>query len=235
VITGPAGNIAAHDLYGPCCRVNVFVQNALPFTGGQEARSFPMVTSLDRDGTVSQLKAALEQSVQAALQTQVHPDETLVQPVACTSQITTDHAVGEEATQVRVTVNESCTGQVYSTQAVHDRMVQVVMQVADRQLGAGYTLSGEIKERVEQSQGKDQKQGTALLHLSGEGIWTYQFTQGQLQSIAALVAGKHKTEATQQVLQLAGVKSVSMHVDGQDEMVLPSDPHNIHLLVVYGG
>jgi hypothetical protein len=36
VSTGPAGNIAAHDLYGPCCRVNVFVQNALyGGTGGE--------------------------------------------------------------------------------------------------------------------------------------------------------------------------------------------------------
>ena len=64
--SGPAGNIKAGDIYGPCCRVNVFAANSA-FRGGQDARSFPMVTQQDMDGAVTTLKASLTQSVQAAL------------------------------------------------------------------------------------------------------------------------------------------------------------------------
>ena len=43
VNVGPQGNIAANDMYGKCCRDNVFVSNG-PFRGGQNARSYQMVT-----------------------------------------------------------------------------------------------------------------------------------------------------------------------------------------------
>ena len=43
---GPAGNISAGEIYGPCCRLNVSAANG-PFSGGQDARSYPMVTAQD--------------------------------------------------------------------------------------------------------------------------------------------------------------------------------------------
>src|SRR5579883_3246322 len=39
VVTGPAGNIVARDVYGPCCRLNVFAVSG-PFHGGENARSY---------------------------------------------------------------------------------------------------------------------------------------------------------------------------------------------------
>jgi hypothetical protein len=55
---GPAGNIRANDLYGACCRADVFAQNSAAFHGGQNARDFPMVTSQDLGETVNTLKAS---------------------------------------------------------------------------------------------------------------------------------------------------------------------------------
>ncbi len=97
VDVGPQGNIAANDLYGKCCRDAVFVSNS-PFRGGQDARSYQMVTQQDINGVASALKMSLDQSVQAALSQQVQPNETLVTPVPCSSSVTPDHKAGSEAT-----------------------------------------------------------------------------------------------------------------------------------------
>ena len=69
VNAGPQGNIAANDLYGKCCRDDVFVSNG-PFRGGQDARSYQMVTQQDINSTASSLKTSLDQSAQAALSQQ---------------------------------------------------------------------------------------------------------------------------------------------------------------------
>jgi hypothetical protein len=106
---GPAGNIAAHDFYGPCCRENVFVQNQQAFHGGADARSYPMVRAEDINRAAASLKAKLAQSIQAALEAQVQAEETLLPPF-CTPSVTSDHEAGQEATQVTVTVTESCHG-----------------------------------------------------------------------------------------------------------------------------
>jgi hypothetical protein len=76
---GPAGNITSHDIYGPCCHLNVFVANGT-FRGGQDARTYPVATEQDISTVATSLKASLDQSVQTALQTQVHSDETLITP-----------------------------------------------------------------------------------------------------------------------------------------------------------
>jgi hypothetical protein len=62
--TGPAGNIKANDLYGLCCRANVFVSNAA-FHGGQNARTFPQVTAGDLANASATLTTSLSQSMQA--------------------------------------------------------------------------------------------------------------------------------------------------------------------------
>ncbi|HEX6478208.1 MAG TPA: baseplate J/gp47 family protein [Ktedonobacteraceae bacterium] len=123
---GPAGNIQAGDIYGPCCRLNVFAQNSRAFRGGQDARSFPMVTKADINGVAASLKVSLMQSVEASFQAQVRNDETLLMP-RCTPAITATHAIGEEATSLGVTVDDTCTGEAYNTQRLHDLIAQLVL------------------------------------------------------------------------------------------------------------
>ncbi len=67
---GPGGNIRAGDIYGPCCRLNVFATNGA-FHGGQDARTYPIVTAQDIKGTATSLENDLEKSIEADLQTQV--------------------------------------------------------------------------------------------------------------------------------------------------------------------
>ncbi len=218
-ITGPQGNIRRGDLYGACCRLNVFVTNGA-FHGGQNARTYQSVTQQDIKSVVSNMKTSLEQSVQAALQTQIQATETLLTPLSCTSNVTLDHQPGEEATQVRVTINETCTGMTYNTQAVTTLTTQKATQDAEKRLGRGYTTTG-----VRITQAHPTNHG---LEITGVSLWAYPFTQEQQSSVKAMIAGMSKDRATATVLRMAGVQSVS--ITFKNATTVPSDAQQIHVL-----
>ena len=230
---GPAGNISADDIYGVCCRADVFARNETPFTGGQNARAFPMVTRQDIDGAVSTPTTDLAHSVQAAFQSQLAPDETLVTPVPCALQVMADHAVGEEETQVTVTLGEQCTATAYQSRAMQALIRQVMTREASHQLGEDYALEGEIEVRVIASQVKHQRQETIILQVRGKGTWVYQFTRAQLLRFGALIAGASKAQAAQTLLQQPGVRTIAISVAGGDSITLPTDPKGIHMVVLY--
>src|SRR6266567_2964732 len=75
LIVGPEGNLPASAVSMPCCRENVYVQNSSAFSGGQLARTFQSVTKHDVAAATALLTTSLQQSVQAAMQPQVHPSE----------------------------------------------------------------------------------------------------------------------------------------------------------------
>lgn len=225
VNVGPGGNIAAGDIYGKCCRDDVFVSSG-PFRGGQNARSYQMVTQQNINSAVTGIKASLAQSVQAALSQQVQPNETLVTPVPCTSTVTSDHKAGEEASHAQVTVSENCTGEVYDTRALHDLLVQTMTQQATGQLGIGYGLVGDIQVSVTKAT-LNPHQGTATLQVKVISTWTYQFSQAQQQQIKLAIRGKSKDEATTLLLHLPEVQTVSIST-GNGEAI-PTDVQRIHL------
>jgi hypothetical protein len=230
---GPAGNIRAGDIYGPCCRLNVFAENSRAFRGGQDARSFPMVTQADINGVVASLKANLMQSVEAAFQAQVRNDETLLMP-KCTPTITATHAIGEEATSLGVTVDETCTGEAYNTQRLHDLIAQLVTAEAVRSLGAGYSLTGRILASVVESSLKEQRKGAISLQVKGAGIWTYQFSETALEHLAWRIAGKSPKEARKILLGIPGVQSVGIQMSGGSGATLPGNPARIRVEQLVG-
>jgi hypothetical protein len=225
VNAGPGGNIAAGDIYGKCCRDDVFVSSG-PFRCGQNARSYQMVTQQNINSAVSGIKASLDQSVQVALSQQVQPNETLVTPVPCTSTVTSDHKAGEEASHVQVTVSENCTGEVYDTQSLHDLLVQAMTQQTTGQLGIGYGLVGDIQASVTKAT-LNPHQGTVTLQVKVIGTWTYQFSQAQQQQIKLAIRGKSKQEAATLLLHLPGVQTVSISTGNGD--AIPMDVQRIHL------
>jgi hypothetical protein len=231
VQVGPAGNIRAGDIYGPCCRLNVSAVNS-PFTGGQNARTYPMVTRNDVDGTVSTLTANLAQSVQAAFATQVRPDETLITPVPCVPHMSTNHHIGDEATQVTVLVQETCTGETYETQSMQTQVTQAVTAIAMQRLGANYTQEGEVQATVLHVTSTTGPHGGVLLQVKGTGVWAYRFTDAQLHTLAVRMTSKSRVQATSLLLDTPGVSQVVMNVSG-GTTTLPTDPARIHLLVLY--
>jgi hypothetical protein len=226
-MTGPGGNMAAGDIYGPCCRVNVSAVNSA-FVGGQNARTYQTVTQQDINTVASHLKASLDQSVQAALQTQVHDGETLVTPLPCRQKVQPDHQPGEEANQVHILLSEMCTGEAYSTVALHTLALQQLTQEAAQRQGDGYHLTGDIQTSILQTIPKGH--GTVALQIRSAGTWVYQFTPEQLSHLKAIVAGKSKAQATSALLQVPGVQSVSVSL--KNGSTLPTDRGHIQLALL---
>jgi hypothetical protein len=233
VVAGPAGNISAGAIYGPCCRLNVSVASG-PFRGGQDARSYPLVTAQDVNGATATLQTSLQASVQAALQAQLHPNETLLPPI-CTPQVTSDHPVGDEARQITVTLTQICRGETYQTQALHTLITQMVTAQANKSLGTkGYQLSGDVESQVTPSHlvHGEQQHGGVTIEVRGSGTWSYQFDEAYLHSIATRLAGQSRQQATELLLHLPGVSQVAMTISGTETTSLPPDPARIHLVVL---
>ncbi|HLI09118.1 MAG TPA: baseplate J/gp47 family protein [Ktedonobacteraceae bacterium] len=228
VNAGPQGNIAAGEIYGKCCRDDVFVSNG-PFRGGQNARSYQMVTQQDIDSVVLTLKTSLDQRVQAALSQQVQPNETLVTPVPCSSRVAPDHQAGNEATQVSVMVSETCTGEVYTTSALHALLMQVVSQQAAKRLGKSYSLVGDLQTSITQA-AINTRQGTANLQVKTISTWVYRFSQAQQQQLKLTIRGKSKSEATALLLHTPGVQTVSLSI--KNGTIIPTDIQQIHLVFI---
>ncbi len=223
LITGPAGDIAGGDIYGPCCRLNVSAVNG-PFSGGTLARDYQTVAVQDINTVASSLTKGVIQSVQAALQTQVHADETLITPLACQQHITPDHQPGEEARQVQITVSETCTGMTYNTHAYQSRLTQIINQRA----GDGYFPLGEIQSSI--TQAIVQNAHRTQLHVSIAQDYTYQVSQQQQQQLKTLIAGKGKAQAISILLHVPGIQSVSV-----SSATIPTDREHIRVIVVYVG
>jgi hypothetical protein len=227
---GPQGNIAAGDIYGACCRANVFVSNG-PFTGGQNAKRYPMVTQSDLDHASTTLQASMSHSINATFQAQVQPGEAAVPPT-CQMKTVTDHRVGEEATQVNMTVTATCQDMAYQTQATEAQVTHDLKAQARAELGDGYAMTGDPHITVMQSR----SQGTTLtLQAKGQASFAYQF-QGRLQVLKQQIAGKSKQDAIAFLTQQPGVSAVSLDIStplGTSTATIPQDVNAIHITVLY--
>ena len=223
-LPGTGGNVRAGDVYGACCRVNVSAVNGA-FTGGQDARTYQTVTPQDINGITTSVTASLEQSVQAAFQTQVQPTETLVTPLDCTQKVTPDHQPGEEATQVHITIDETCKGATYTPQALIDLTAQKAAQDAQHRLGAGYISTG-VQNSI--AKANPQAHGTIELQIQSVSTWAYQYGAEQEQHIRAMIAGMRQDDAKTTLLHLAAVQSVSIVLS--NGATIPTNTKNIHFI-----
>lgn len=176
MITGPKGNIGSGNIYGPCCLFNISAVNGA-FTGGQQEQDYQTVSPHDIATVTAMLKKSILQSEQAAVQTQVHSDETLITPLPCQQTITPDHQPGQKATHVSITVSEACTGVAYNTQAYQSLITQLINQEARQKLGDVYTLFGQIQGTITQVTYQKDNQLELQVHISG--AYAYHFNQRQ--------------------------------------------------------
>jgi len=231
VNTGPSGNIAAHDLYGACCREGVYMQNATAFRGGQNARTYPMVSSQDVAKVEGALHPQLVQSMKAAFLTDLAGGESFVTPFACREDVEGSAGIGEEATSLTLMLTDTCAGVAYHTAELATLVSQQLMTHAQRQLGNGYALMGSITPLILNAIPAPGKPNTQLLTVKGTGTWAYQFSEAQIEQMARAVAGKSAAQATSILLHVPGVSQVELGTSG----TLPADPARIHVLVVEQG
>lgn len=228
--TGPQGNIGARDLYGPCCREGVLVENA-PFSGGQAARTYPVVTAQDLHGAATALTTHLTEQLLATLHTQASSQETLVTPLTCTSLVSSDHQAGEEAHQVPVTVRLTCTSVAYDTRTLQEALGQALTWEASRQLGTGASLLGEMQTSVTWVQ--DPRDHRITLAVQASGMWAAWGSEFSLAQIKRLIAGLSKAAAMKVLAHLPGVQQVTISLAG-GATTLPTDQEQIHLVLLAG-
>src|SRR5205085_3765736 len=108
-----------------------------------------------------------------------------------------NHKVGDEATQVTVTVSEPCPDVAYDTNALREKAIQLLTAKAARDLGNRYNLIGNIQTSILHTTITNKKQVSIMLQVSMKGVWAYQIDQ---QQIKALIAGKVQQEASKTLL-----------------------------------
>jgi hypothetical protein len=222
------GNIPAYDMNQACCATSVLVKNVQPFTGGQDERDYQTVAKSDIVNTAIPLKTAVIRSMQGALQGQLKPNEQL-QLLPCTPTVTSDHPIGAEATQVKVSVSETCSAVAYNTQLLESKATDFLSHQAIHIVGAGYSLLGDAKVTVTQATIPTTHIKPVILSFHAQGMWIYGLTHSAQQQIKRMIAGKTKQEALHLLASLPGIEQVSMQWG--DDTRLPKNTGYIHLTI----
>jgi serine/threonine protein kinase len=113
---GAVGNVPAYKVWsgtftdenGPHSFDSV--NNTQAFTGGQDVQNYTAVQQRDIDNASSQLTTSTTQNATADLRAQANANEHLAGQPQCTSTTSANHAAGDQATTVIVTVQTTCTG-----------------------------------------------------------------------------------------------------------------------------
>ncbi len=228
VNAGTQGNIPARDINTTCCATAVLAVNLTPFQGGANERNFPFVTKADIENAAIPLKAAVTQSVTAALQTQLKGNERLV-TLPCAPQVSADHQINEEASSIKVAATLTCSGVAYNETTLEQQATQLLTTQAFKKLGPGYSMYGTIQVTVTHA---IPTRTIPTLVLSLSGTWTYALSSAAQQRVKDLVKGKTYQEALHILRSLPGIEKASLAWD--EHTKLPEDPKDIHLLLISG-
>lgn len=226
LLSGSRGNIPAYDINQRCCASAVLTKNMQPFTGGQNARNFSTVGSQDITRVSTSLKTIVAQSVNGAFQGQRQPDEKLFM-LPCTPTVTSDHAIGQEAAQVHVTVSQTCSAVAYNSQDVVETATQLLAAQALRKPGADYSLIGQAHVHIIQA--TVPYASKVFLTFQAQGTWVYAVSPAAQQRIKQLIAGRTKAEALQIVASLPGVEQTSIRFTGfGNDTRVPKETNDIY-------
>jgi hypothetical protein len=209
---GSAGNIGALDISGPCCAAGITVKNGA-FGGGQDPQPNSVVQQSDITGAANALAASLTPGTKTALQGQVKPGEQVVpNTFQCNkSTFTANHAAGDHAPNVTVTVAITCKEEVYDQQAALTMAANLLTKQASTDLGPNYALTGNIVARVTSVTSIDTK-GTVAILVRVEGVWVYQFSDTVQQDFKNHIANKSEQDAINYLKGQPGVKDVKIEI-----------------------
>ncbi len=166
--------------------------------------------------------------MQGALTGQTKSGEALVTPT-CTPTISADHQVGDEATQVKVTLTETCSGVAYDTQELESSATQLLTAQALKKLGAGYSLLGDVQVTTTTA---TVTASHPIIAFSCTGVWVYALSDAAQEHIKDLIKGKTTQDAIRLLQTLPGIERVSTSWDVNTN--LPKDRKNIRLVLIAG-
>ena len=224
---GSSGNIPALDINQACCATAIKAVNTTSFTGGQNERNFQTVSPLDIANVATPLKTTVMQSMQGALQAQVQPTEQLFMS-PCTPIQTTDHPIGAEATQVKVTVVVNCSAVAYKQATLEQKATDLLTSQAKTVTGTGYSLFGKVHVTVTQAT-ITHTPPLVFLSFKAQGTWIYGLSYKVPEHIKELVAGKSEQQALHLLALLPGIENASIN---WDNITLPKNATNIHIAIL---
>jgi len=221
--TGVSGNIGAGDIGGPCCRAYVLAYNG-DFWGGADARTYRTPTAHDIASALAPLQSQVDGRIQRAIHAWLQPGEVLL-PSKCDSTTSSSALPGAEAEHVTVTVGATCTAAAYNESELQQAATLRLATVAADQFGTAYRLVGDVRAATTaESVANDH----ITLRLQLSGVYVYRFSERQIASLKAQVAGAGRDQATATLARMAGVTRVRLQ---SSDDTLPSDPNRIHILI----
>jgi hypothetical protein len=222
---GARGNIEPGDINATVA-IAVIAKNPASFSGGQDARDFQTVAKADIANAAAPLKTTLASAMQGALQGELKQGEELLS-LPCSPTVESNHQIGDKATKVQVTVALTCNGVGYDSQQLKTKAAQLLTYQAERNLGAGYSLLGDIQVTDIRA---IFPHTTPVLAFSSRGTWAYGLSVASQEHLKHLIAGRTTQEALRILSSLPGIQSVSIHWDQSTK--LPKDARLIHYIFV---
>ena len=197
------------------------------FTGGTDAQSYTVVAQSDIDGAANSLEQANQPNADQQIQSQLQSGEKQIGTAQCSPNVTANHAAGDAASQVTVTVTFTCTGEAYSQKDALDLAKHLLTNDAQTKFGAQYALVGQITSTLVSSSAGNQ--GAEDLVVNASGTWAYQFSATDQQNLAGLIAGKTTQQARQTLLAQPGVADVTIQITGGNGQTLPAKAQEIKI------
>lgn len=228
---GISGNIPALDVNGSCCgNSNIRVRNPGAFSGGRNPIPNSVITQNDINTASNNLIATVKPTAQAALKQETQPNEQAVNgSLNCTSNVTANHRVGDQASSVTVIGTETCTEEVYNQKSAFAIDANALKAEVAKNLGAGYTLAGNMVTSITTTTVIDTK-NTVSLVIQAQGIWVYQFTSTILNNIKNKIAKEPESKAQTDVNRITGVKSFTISISSG---IMMPDAADITINVVF--
>jgi Baseplate J-like protein len=221
--TGPAGNITAGSIGGPCCRAYVLAYGG-GFWGGANARTYRTPTATDIASAVVPLRYQIDTSVQGAIHAWLQPREVLLPP-KCHATTSSSAQPGAEADHVTVTVGETCTAAAYNESELQQVAAARLGALATHQVGPSYRLVNDVRTMV---RGMSVNGDYVTLRLQLSGTYVYRFSARQLTQLQAHLAGVSRDRASAMLMRLAGAAYIRIE---SEYGTLPRDPSRIRIVV----
>jgi hypothetical protein len=190
------------------------------------------VTRSDVTNAAAPLKVTLAQSMSGALQGQGKEGEQLFIP-PCTPTVMSDHSLGAEAAQVKVTVSETCSAVEYNSQELDRKATDLLHRQAAIKTGTGYSLFGGVQVSVKQASVTHTTTPPVFLSFKATGMWIYGLSQKSQQRIKNLITGKTRDQALHILAAMPGIERGSISFTGfTDDSRLPKNSSYIHLILL---
>ncbi len=227
--TGTIGNNEFNNNFNHILNYDVF--NNPPFTNGRDPQTYTAVQQSDINGAASALENANTPNAQQLLQSQVSAGEQFIGTPSCNPNVRANHAPGDNATTVTVTVSFTCAGEVYDASKAVSMAAQLLTSQAATTPGSGYALVGHIATSVGNVTLADANSGAITLAISARGTWVFQFSAAQQLALEQLVAGKSKSDAMTLLAAQPGIANVAIQLSGGNASILPADASQIKIVV----